>query len=380
MKIGILSFWDTDHNYGQILQCYALQQFLKNLGHEVFHIRHTASGSVPLTKRIAALSRIIFRGNLPDYLRLLKEIKRNPDDVELWQRLKSAQNEENAQHPRGFEKFKARYIKYSDREYNRTEIFSDSPQVDCLIAGSDQVWGGPDKMFMMDFGARNVKRISYAASMGGAKLENKYLRSEFKRLLKKIDYVTLREQDGVELCRALGRTDAELVPDPVMLLDGEHYRSIAVKPTDTGEYVMIYMLGNPSAIKIDEVVGWCEANGLRYKYVAAQGQIDDYPKEYPNIDEWLGLIDGAKYVITNSFHGMVTSIVLNKQFLVIPTAGSVARMNSRLTSTLNPLQLEGRILGKGLDEVMTPIDYERVNKLLAAKRQEIKEKFTNWLK
>lgn len=216
--------------------------------------------------------------------------------------------------------------------------------------------------------------------MGGITLVNKYLRIRFKQLLRNFDHVTLREQDGVDLCRALGRTDAELVPDPVMLLDVEHYRSIAVKPTEAGEYVMIYMLGNPSAIRIDEIVAWCEANRLKYKYVAAQGQIDDFPKEYPNIDEWLGLIDGAKYVITNSFHGMVTSIVLNKQFLVIPTAGSVARMNSRLTSTLNPLQLEKRILDKTLDEVMAPIDYERVNKLLDARRQEIKAKFANWLK
>lgn len=377
MKIGIVSFCATDHNYGQVLQCYALQQFLRKMGHESFHLTYTPVQR-PFFDRLKSLFGITMRGLLPAYL----ELRRSGTALEsdLWLRLKERQDAENANHPRGFEKFKERYIVYSDRAYSLPELYRNPIEADCFIAGSDQVWSGPDKFYFMDFAPQGVKRISYAASMGGAKLENKYLRSEFKRLLKKIDHVTLREQDGVDLCRALGRTDAELVPDPVMLLDGAHYRSIAVKPTDTGEYVMIYMLGNPSAIKIDEVVAWCEANGLKYKYVAAQGQIDDYPKEYPNIDEWLGLIDGAKYVITNSFHGMVTSIVLNKQFLVIPTAGSVARMNSRLTSTLNPLQLEGRILGKGLDEVMTPIDYERVNKLLAAKRQEIKEKFTNWLK
>lgn len=379
MKIGIVTFWNTDHNYGQILQCYALQKFLRDMGHESFHIRHIPPHS---TKRVTSLLskvfRIILRGLFPAYIELKKNKKTG--ETELWQQLKINQDSESVRHPLGFEKFKDKYIKYSGKEYTFDQLDTNPPEVDCIVVGSDQVWGGPDRVYLLDFGPRNVKRISYAASMGGAKLENKYLRSEFKRLLKKIDHVTLREQDGVDLCHALGRSDAELVPDPVMLLDGEHYRGIAVKPIGTREYVMIYMLGNPSSLRIDEIVAWCKTSGLKYKYVAAQGQIDDYPKEYPNIDEWLGLIDGAKYVITNSFHGMVTSIVLNKQFLVIPTTGSVARMNNRLTSTLEPLQLEERIFSKSLDEVRTPIDYGRVNKLLAAKRQEIKDKFKNWLK
>lgn len=379
MKIGIVTLWESDYNYGQILQCYAMQAFLREMGHDAFHIRHIES-RVSILSRVKRLFSIFCRGLLPSYISWRKTAA---IISQQWQRQVASQPNETICHKRGFDQFKAKYIKYSEKEYTLDELYSNPPSVDCLIAGSDQIWISPNQLFMLDFGPRDIVRISYAASMGSGDLDrfqNKYLRSEFKRLLKKIDHVTLREQNGVDLCHEIGRKDAELVPDPVLLLDGNHYRKIAVRPKTSRDYVFIYLLGNPSVLGIDQIIDWCEAQGLKYKYVAAQGQIDDYQKEYPNIDEWLGLIDSARYVITNSFHGMVVSILHNKQFIVIPTVQKTGMMDSRFSSTLGLLKLKDRIFANNLDEIKVPIDYTHANNLLETKRQEIKEKFTNWLK
>lgn len=332
-----------------------------------------------MTYYIRRIAAITCRGLLPSFFTWVKAMTLQS---KKWGHVIATQSKEMAIHPRGFDEFKEKHIKYSEKRYTFDDLIACPPCVDCLVAGSDQIWILPSPIYMLNFGIKGTIRVSYAASMGRdlERFSNKFLRYEFKRLLKKFDHVTLREQDGVDLCREFGRKDAELVPDPVLLLDGNHYRKIAVAPDISEDYVLIYLLGTRSVLGIDAIISWCESHGLKYKYVAAQGQIDDYPKVYPNVDEWLGLIDGAKYVITNSFHGMVVSILHNKLFMVNPTASQHSKLDSRFSTTLGYLHLENRIFCESLDAIMEPINYESVNQILKNKREEIKAKFNDWLK
>ena len=73
---------------------------------------------------------------------------------------------------------------------------------------------------------------------------------------------------------------------------------------------------------------------MEVKYVSSQGRVDSFKKEYPTIEDWIQLIENAKYVITNSFHGMAFSIIMNAPFIVIPLAGSFVRMNGRISLLL----------------------------------------------
>ena len=171
------------------------------------------------------------------------------------------------------------------------------------------------------------------------------------------------------------------MPDPSFLLEAGDYRKITSRLNfpDKDEYILLYLLGNPIDITTEEIFDWAKKNNIGVKYVTAQGRTDEFPKIYPNVDEWMGLIDNAKYVITNSFHGMAMSIIFNKRFMVIPVSGSFSRMNGRIFDTLKHFDLNDRIYKDSFDSITSYIDYSRVNSILESDRATIKKYFKEWL-
>lgn len=373
MKIGIISFWDTMNNYGQVLQCFALQRFLRNLGHDAYHIRYSPR---PLTKieRLTSGFNSVFKSIC--YGELLKNLNSHFSKTkDTFAELGSLQSEEDKLHPRGFDEFRKKYIKFSNKTYDQYSIRETPPEADCYICGSDQIWSSPNEAYMLNFGDKKIKRIAYAASLGGVKYDNnKKVAADFKKKLKRFDIVTCREMDGVEVCRKMGRPDTELVPDPVFLLAKEDYEKIAIRPQEEG-YVLLYLLGNPIDLEVQEIFKWATRNDIIIKYVPAQGRVDEYPKVYPNVDEFIGLIMNAKYVITNSFHGMAMSIIFNKQFVVIPVTGQFLRMNDRINTTLSNYNLYDRIFDGNLDKLLIEIEYSDVNKVMTHQADLISSKF-----
>ena len=128
-----------------------------------------------------------------------------------------------------------------------------------------------------------------------------------------------------------------------------------------------------------EVYAWARSRHIEVKYVASQGRQDAYDKIYPNVDEWLSLIRNARYVVTNSFHGMVFSIIFNKPFVVIPLARSFTRMNDRIFDTLSAVHLTERIYKNSLDILLDPLDIRAINDYLKQTGNDISLKFDYWL-
>lgn len=375
MKIGIISFWDTTNNYGQILQCFALQKFLRNLGHDAVHIKY----QLPWYHKTNKKKSIKFLNIIKDFsfVRLISHKLLGKGNV--FYNLHAEQTKQDKIHPRHFESFRKKYIKFTDLEYDYNALKDKTPKVDCLITGSDQVWGNQDPGFMLDFGPDNIKRIAYAPSMGGIRHDKTEYAETFRKRLRKLDVVTCREQEGVDICRKLGRKDTELVPDPVFLLSRKEYEQIAVLPSQT-DYLLIYLLGNPIDVPVKKIIDWAKTKKLYVKYVVAQGRQDVFVNEYPNVDEFLGLVKNAAYVITNSFHGMVISIIFNKKFIIIPLSKQLLRMNSRIETTLLHLGLSDRIYTDSFDSIFSPIDYLSVNLQLEKQRKKYIEKFKIWLR
>lgn len=377
MKIGIMSYWDSSHNYGQVIQCFAMQQFLRDLGHQPFHIKYVL-GHKSLRRKLSEFAKVIFQGHLFDWKRLKKEESQDNTNATASE-LDRIQLIDSKNNPRRFEKFKERYLTFSDKTYTFDELLADAPHADVLITGSDQIWSYPDPGYFLNFGPKDTLRIAYAPSFGGIKTDNALRKAQYRNLIKRLDVLTVRESGGVDLCRSLGFNQAEQVPDPSFLLTPDHYRNIEVSEQDNNDYIFLYLLGNPIDISIDAIFKWAEGHNLKVKYVGAQGRDDSYPKLYPNVDEWIGLIDNAKYVITNSFHGMAISIIFNKKFLVIPVSSSFSRMNGRITDTLTHLSLTNRVFNVTFDDILHDIDYAEVNKVLSADRENIKVKFNSWM-
>ena len=375
MNIGIISFWDDQSNYGQILQCFALQKFLRNMNHRPFHVKYVEGGGK--RQKIANFAYVLFHGYLFDWIKSKRGAKRDDRYVEL-NRLQAREDE---MHPRDFDGFRDRHLTFTRETYRISDLCARPPEADCYICGSDQIWAYPDAGYMLDFGPRGVKRIAYAASMGGNALADRIQRSRFARRLKRLDIVSLRENDGVEVCREAGRKDAFLAPDPVFLLPAEEYRSIAKRGSADGEYVLVYLLGNEIDVDVREIFSFARSRGLDVKYVTSKGRFDEFPKTYPSIEEWLGLMDAAKYVVTNSFHGMALSIILNKDFAVLPLSGERASMNSRITTTLEHYGLSERMEWERTRDSFDGerIDYSAINLKLRRQREHYKELFAKWL-
>lgn len=341
MKIGILTFWWSADNYGQLLQAYALQAYLRAQGHDAYLIRYKWEKDFTPS---------------PLALRLLKAC--NP--VLLFRffstrrRIRAAKQEQAA-FDRGFDAFRDRYIAQSPRVYNSwTELCEDPPEADCYIVGSDQVWNfGATPLarcrsavhaYFLDFGKPETARLSYAASWGRVMLPEEYAR-EIAPLLSRFRYVSVREESGVSLCVQCGFPGARWVRDPTLLLDAEAWRALYKenelrKPA--GRYLFLYMLGNECDFDIETVYRFARERNLQVVYVTGNSVVDRREKWFATIPEWLFLVDHAEYVVTNSFHCCVFSILFGKRFCVVPLTGNAAGMNARMDSLFELFRIKPR--------------------------------------
>ncbi len=338
MNIGVVTFWWSNDNYGQLLQCYALQKYLKSIGHEAFLIRykHTEENRYSIRRLIKVFNP----------LKVIKYCTKK-------KRLEKIQKEPDRQ----FESFRSKYITQSEKLYmSYDELKRNPPEADCYIAGSDQIWNywnnklnyykKATHAYFLDFGFDNTKRLSYAASWGVNVLPDEYIK-EITPLLKRFEYVSVREKTGIELCKKCGFDNAECVCDPTLLLAAETYRNLykenEIRKIDK-KYLLLYMLSNE--INLDKAVikNFAVENNLEIVNISIGGVFDDFPKHYATIPAWLYLIDNAEYVITNSFHGSVFCTIFHKQFGIAPRITKFAYMNGRFDSLFEQTKIAPRYI------------------------------------
>lgn len=337
MKIGVITHWRSDDNYGQTLQLYALQKVLKQMGHNPFLIRYiTNNGSFRwrLKNRVLALYR-----SFPEIIK--KNLLGNSIAPVISRKAQA---------------FISEYVNVSDHIYTRRSILKTPPVADAFITGSDQVWNKLDGSYFLDFcNNSEVKKISYAASFGG----NEYSGLDaiyVKRRLEPFKAVSVREEEGIKQCKKLGVKDPQLVPDPTLLLNKNDYSKLIVSDFSKKRYIFVYLLGNKTSFDIADIYDFAKQRGLEVIYVASQGRLDDFEKIYPDIPDWLSLISSAEYIVTNSFHGTVFSLIFERQFITIPLSGSALKMNGRINTLLNQFNLNDR-LTTDLKMLAEEIDY-----------------------
>jgi hypothetical protein len=363
MKIGVMTYWWSNDNYGQQLQCYALQKYLRDAGHDAYLIRYDMSGDYakpppkPLWKKIC---KAVNPFKLYRYLSYKKK--------ETALAIENAANRK-----RGFEDFRNRHIRQSERIYQYySELKENPPKADMYIAGSDQVWNPAifpsverqTRAYFLDFGDPSTKRVSYAASFCGEVLDDEFT-GIAAPLLKKFDYVSVREISGLSVCGQCGIDNAELAPDPVMLLDAgayrELYRGELMRMPDR-PYCLIYLINNPCGLSADSVFGWAKENGLATVYVSANSQLDRFKKTYATVPEWLYLLENAECVVTNSYHCAVFSLMFEKRFGVASLTGNCAGMNSRFDTLFETFGIEERFIdSSGFGVLDRNVDWKAVS-------------------
>lgn len=370
MKIGIVTYWKSTNNYGEQLQNFALQEYLRSLGHEPFLIRYDYDADT-------------IYGTKPLPVRFLRAC--NPKRLAEYFKSKSLNKKramEGITHPRGFEAFREKHVSMSRIYTSIDDLRRDPPEADLYITGSDQVWntfgGKLSEMehryhaFFLDFGKEGVKRVSYAASWGRETVPEDEA-GLIRQLLPKLDSVSVREKTGIGLCSRLGREDAYLALDPVLLLGAETYRKLYrgdVAVRREKKYLFFYYLNNGLDFDRQTVFEWARQRNLEVVYVTDDWH-EDFERSFPGIPEWLELIDDAEYVVTNSYHCAIFSILFGKRFGIIRRKGAHAGMNSRMETLFGLCGINSRFIdAEDFEALELPAGNPDLEKLKAAKRPE----------
>ena len=365
MKIAVMTRWGTKNNYGQVLQCYALQEYLKNAGHDPYVVKFNyLKADTPRN----IIDRLFYIINIKE--RLIPNI-RNRINKFLFDR------EKNNDY-RQFDDFRGKYIKQSEKIYNTySELVEAPPDADVYITGSDQVFAvervetkraiNRIRAFYLDFGSSEVERIAYSASFGANSVDEIY-KKNILPLLKNFKYISIREKEGVEICRKAGFDYAECVPDPTLLLSEENYLKLFekenIKNVQKGRYCFLYLLNRKDNFDMKVMRKWAAKRNLEIIYVASSGKYDRYKKCYPTIAEWLCLIKHAEYVITNSYHCAIFSIIFKKRFAIIPQIGGYIGQNTRLDTLFELLDIEPRYISDNFDVVDEPVEWNKITNIL----------------
>lgn len=325
MKIGILT-QPLRHNYGGTLQNYALQAFLRTKGHQPVTIDLDFD---PLSEKIFLQMMYWYRTLTGSYKKNLIAVPKNIQHFE--------------QNFRSFERKHIDILRSGRRNLHRSVVKKNN--LDALIVGSDQTWrkkynpGNIIYNMFLDF-AKDipVKKIAYAASFGHEIWDfTKDETAKIKDLISNFDYVSVREDAGKKLCEEYLNTRADVVLDPTLLLSKDHYNTLA-DTTDGQDSIVVYFL-DPTQAKLNFVKQFC--NRL-HKQMHMIGYRDSHGK-YQSIESWLSAIRNADYVITDSFHGTVFSIIFNKPFYSI---GNPKRGLSRIKTICDNIGLQDRILNE----------------------------------
>lgn len=362
MRIGIVTYWSSSDNYGQQLQCYALQKYLIGLGHDAYLIKYMPTSHIPLWRRIARSVKY----------RLLvsseqKEKDRNTKLISEKNKLLNCR--------RGFKEFRDKYIKSTEIVYrNIKELRNNPPAADIYICGSDQVWNNslsdPDTAgWFLDFGKPTVKRVSYAASIG-RDIDSSEI-NRFTKYLKNFNAISVREQKAYALCHQLGFDESIIAIDPTLLLNSSDYDSIAIDSNGADvagkPYVFIYTLNIRTAEEIywDDFQKIIAEDGLQIRSVSSSGYLParellpGVQNEQATIPEWLSLIKHSEYVITTSFHGVVFCLLYHKPFYAVLLNNEYSKGNDRIISLLESLDLSFLIISN--KESLTQAGFDRID-------------------
>lgn len=355
MKIGIIAL-ELRYNFGGILQAYALQKVLRNLGHDVIHVDKIMEVSLgPWYKKYPIyIKRSICKYILGKNIIIKADIEQN--------RISNA----IAKNTDIFIEKYIRKIRIKDFSNFKEEDF------DAIIVGSDQVWR-PKYFFSkienayLDFAKEwKIKRIAYAASFGTEEWEyTEEQTNNCAALLNKFNAVSVRESSAVKLCNDYFGVKAEHVLDPTMLLCKEDYiklfKDYNAAQSDGNLFCYILDDGEEKRSIIDCVA---KEKGLNPFYVNSRYDDHNAPlKEriQQPVEKWLRAFYDAEFVITDSFHACVFSIIFNKPFIVY---GNKERGLARFNSLLSIFGLEERIVStkeEATKATSEPIDWEKVN-------------------
>lgn len=338
-KAGIITLFG-EFNFGNRLQNYAVQETLKRFNLDVETIKYLG-----IHDGVASEATDIHRDRLSKFKKFNENIKFSKDIIY--------------------------------KEYDVPENFSD--KYDYFVMGSDQIWNFTfDTIFaekaFASFAPKS-KKLSFSASFGVnyAPAEGTELYQMCQENLRSIKAISVREHAGKDIIEKLtGRTDAQVLIDPTMMLNHEDWEKVMKKPENlkTDKFIVKSFLGNSSDHSWKEIYRIAEENGCEII------DISDKNSPYYNMGpaEFLYLEKNAFLVATDSFHACVFSILFSTPFIVFERDDSALQsMYSRIETLLKTFKMENRIFDKTIDKSIFNSNYAEAHNILEKERSKVNE-------
>lgn len=365
-KIGVITFHKT-YNYGAALQAYATVVFLNECGFGVDIIDYYPNnlqeyGTLKNSFLEASNANRSYIG------KIISALIKTPS----YKRLKKQ-----------FDEFINNELPVTKPYYSSMELVKDLPQCDYFCTGSDQVWNNYythhfDEVYFLDFVPDKYKCFSIAASFGKETFSEKEL-EYIKRKLVRYDYISIREKAGINIAKGLGFDKAELMLDPTLLVDRNIWKKFAESYQIDTPYILVYQLhGDSNAFDVALQYGKKKrlkvARIITMYHQMRPGCINII---VPSVHQFIGLIKGAEYIFTDSFHGTVFSHIFEKKVgITLPS-----KFGNRIITLLSEIGTEKFIINdlNLWDFYVNAIDYEDIRKKLDILCEKNRNKLKDYL-
>ena len=316
MNIGLITFHGS-HNYGSVLQAYATQKLLEEKGDHCEIINFRMKSQLDYYSLYTAKYGLLTLGQeilmLPEH----RERKRRSDK---------------------FEHFITKRFSLSGRALHTYKDLKEvSTKYDLYVTGSDQIWnpfltGGVAGAYYCSFVKERNRKFAYAPSFGTDKISPRH-KKKMESYIKELSAISVREKDSIQYMKEhIGREAVQLI-DPVFLVSAAEWKKEAVKIDGIPEkYILLYIMQR------DETV-YSYAKKLKEQFHLPIIEISRYGYQPSFVDislinigpqEFLGLFLHATYVVSNSYHGLIFSIVFDKKLCLVPSKRFRSRINNLL--------------------------------------------------
>lgn len=352
-------------NYGSVLQVYALCEVINNLGFKAEVIWEQGNLSknwdIRPKKIIQTFYKLLLNPNL--FLSTFKTTKAVKGTVISLEKVSK------------FDKFVQEH--FTRHFFSNKELvqIAKTDKYSKYVCGSDQIWSSTtlyvDPLMYLRFSPAE-KRVAYAPSLGRNYIPD-YNRRIMRKYISEIPYVSVREEVGQRLIKELTGRDVPVVLDPTLLLTKRDWEKLR-NPEKRNDYVLCYFLSETSEDVVNRIESLCEKNNKKIISIGcpiAQSGKVEIVNENAGPSEFLGLVENAEMIFTDSYHGMLFSIIYQRPFWSIARNYGEYDQSSRQKTVLSMLMLENRYIDRNdLKNVSCEsIDYYAVNEVLQQKRE-----------
>lgn len=361
-RIGLCIAY-TGTNYGQLLQAFATQEIVRKLGFDTEIIRYYSGSQKGIKPSYGAM--------VVSLKQICGMIKKKYGKAKVCE-VDDIHKDNRELRKIAADKFREMHLSDVVECKGINELRNKSGSYFAVIVGSDQVWL-PDvavsNFFTLRFAVPGVRRISYATSLGVDSYPN-YAKKAARDFLSKIDYLSVREQQGKEIIQSIVDIPVEVVADPTYLFTKDEWETfIPKKKVVEDGYILCYFLGDDKRTK-QYARKFADKKGLRIVSILSdecQSNDREFADEIligKSVSEFVNLIRNAEYVLTDSFHGLAFSVINEKQVLIFYRKRIDVKesRNSRIDNIVREWDIEDRLIRNPEKMIIpsTDIDYSKV--------------------